>query len=75
MSKMTFDEFTNLVNHHDLTFEYSNDHSVWLRGSAELAKIKAEAKNFPIEDVKRVWTAMVDKFLVPEARENFYWKG
>jgi len=71
---MDFEEFTNLVNKHDLTYEYSDDHSVWQRGQASYDRIKAESKHFPPEDVKRVWNAMVDKQFRPDSRANFYWR-
>lgn len=32
--------FTQLVNEHDLTFNYSDAHTVWKRGCAELSRIK-----------------------------------
>lgn len=71
---MKLEEFEALVNSHDLTYDYSDDGSVWRAGQAQYAKIKEAAKTLPIEDVKRIWKAKVDKTLVEGARENFYWR-
>lgn len=64
---MTFEEFTKLVNAHDLTFSYSDDSSCYRRGSAELNVIRREATNFPLREVERVWNAAVDRKLVANA--------
>lgn len=36
----TLNQFWRILRNHDWTFEYSDDHSVWRRGSAELSAIK-----------------------------------
>lgn len=72
MSKL--EEFTKLVNGHDLTYSYSDDGGVWRRGQAQRDAIRELAKELPREDVERVWNAMVDRSLVPDAREPFYWR-
>lgn len=69
---MTLDEFTTLVNAHDLTYEYSDDPGVYRAGSAALSRIAAASVHFPPEDVVRIWNTMVDKFLIPEAAPQFY---
>ncbi len=71
---MTLEEFEVMVNRHDLTYSYSDDHSVWSRGSSNYKAIRAEAKQFPLEDVKRIWNAAVDRKLIEGAREPFYWR-
>lgn len=71
---MTFAEWSELVKHHDLTYAYSDDHSVYSRGRAVYDLIKYEARNFPSDDCARVWNQMVDRFLIPEARHDFYWR-
>jgi hypothetical protein len=72
--KMTLEEFEQEVNRHDLTYSYSDDHSVWQRGSAHYAKIRKAADSLPREDVERVWNAMVDKRLIEDVRPQFYWR-
>lgn len=71
---MTLKEFEKLVNGHDLTYSYSDDHSVWNNGNAQYKRIKEAAKEFPIEDVKRIWNAKCDRTLVASEAPNWYWK-
>lgn len=70
---MTFAEWTDLVQHHDLTFAYSDDNSVWRNGQEVYDRIIEGAALFPREQVVAVWNAMVDSRLVPHARSTFYW--
>ena len=70
---MTFEEFTQLVNRHDLTYMYSDDNRVWKKGKEEREVIEKEAKNFPIEDVKRVWIEAADRKVSEPHNKNFYW--
>jgi len=74
MSTEAEEEFRKLCKQHDLTYEYSDDHSYWLRGNASLAKVQDAAKLLPREDVVRIWNEVVDTKLIPEARAQFYWK-
>lgn len=71
---MTFDEWCTIVKHHDLTYAYSDDASVYSRGRSVYDLIMHESLSFPQEDCARVWNAMVDRFLIPEARAPFYWR-
>ncbi len=71
---MTLEEFEQEVKHHDLTYSYSDDHSVWQRGSAHYAKIYEAAKSLPREEVERIWNARVDSYLIESARAQFYWR-
>lgn len=71
---MTIEEFEKLVNDHDLTYNYSDDHSVWRNGNAQLKRIREAAKTLPIEDVKRIWNAKCDRTLVASEATNWYWK-
>lgn len=72
---MSFEDWSKLVRVHDLTYAYSDDGAVYRRGAAAYNLIVQEAANFPRADVVKVWnTELVDKFLIPEARNEFYWK-
>lgn len=71
---MTFAEWCDLVRHHDLTFAYSDDNSVWRAGQAVYDRILSESEAFPRSDVITVWNDMVDSRLIPSARSTFYWK-
>lgn len=74
MSTVTEDEFRQLCKSHDLTYEYSDDHSYWQRGSASLAKVQAAAKQLDRETAVRIWNEVVDKKIIPEGRAQWYWK-
>lgn len=37
----TLQEYWDQLNRHDWYYEYSDDHSVWQRGGAELGRLKA----------------------------------
>lgn len=68
------DEFKRLVAQHDLTYQYSDDSRYYNAGRQSYSKIRALADQLPEEETKRIWNAMVDRKLVPNAREQFYWK-
>lgn len=68
------EEFTKLVDQHDLTYDYSDDGAVWRRGCAQKDAIRALAQELPREDVERIWNAKVDRYLVEDARAPFYWR-
>ena len=70
----TLEEFERACACHDLTYRYSDDGSVYRRGSAERARITQAAAKFPREDVERIWNAIVDAKLVDGARQQFYWR-
>lgn len=70
---MSFEDWSKLVRAHDLTYAYSDDHSVYRRGQTSYDLITSEAVNFPPEEVVIVWNEMVRKFLVPDARAMFQW--
>lgn len=71
---MTLDEFETMVKRHDLTYDYSDDGGVWRAGCASEKAIREAARQFSIEDVKRIWNAKVDTCLIEEARAPFYWR-
>jgi hypothetical protein len=71
---MDLAEFTNLVNAHDLTYDYSDDHRVWRNGQAQYDTIVEAAKQFPREEVVKIWNSMVRKSVVEECWNQFYWR-
>jgi hypothetical protein len=71
---MTLEEFAKLVRNHDLTFQFSDDHRCWRSGWDRYQDILEAAKQFPREDVVRIWNAEVDRKIVESARNWFYWK-
>lgn len=68
------EKFKTLVKNHDLTFGYSDDGSVYRRGSESLGEIKRIASTLPREEVVRIWNEVVDSKLAVGFRETFYWK-
>ena len=70
----TLEDFERACVRHDLTYSYSDDGRWWRAGCASEDAIRKAAKKFPREDVERIWNAVVDTKLVPEAREQFYWR-
>jgi hypothetical protein len=70
----TLEELDALIARHDLTFEYSDDHRAWKRGSESLAEIRRVAKEFPREQVVEIWNRHVDRKLREGYRDSFYWK-
>lgn len=69
---MTLDEFEIMVSKHDLTYAYSDDPHWYRRGKQEREEILEAAKQFPREDVVRIWNEMVDRKLLDGT--GFYWK-
>lgn len=56
------DVFREMVRKHDVSYNYSDDHSVWKRGQAQYDKIVAYAKqNLTKEDASRIWNEEVSK--------------
>lgn len=70
---MTLEEFEKLCKAHDLTYDFSDDHSVWLRGEKSLSKIREAASKLKREDVVRVWNSVVDTKIIESHRKQFYW--
>jgi hypothetical protein len=67
------EEFTTLVNQHDLTFEYSDDSRAWRRGKEQLKAIRDLAAKLPPGVAAPIWNAMVDRSVVAEYRAEHYW--
>lgn len=72
---ITEEEFRNMCQRHDLTYDFSDDHRVWMNGQKEFDRIKAIAKELPRETAVRIWNEVVDTKIVPECRTQFYWKA
>lgn len=72
-SAISLSEFERMVREHDLTYSFSDDHRDWMRGRAQRDAILEAAKLLPRSEVVRVWNEMVDKRIVKESRNAFYW--
>lgn len=66
--------FKAMVEKHDLTYSYSDDHRSWTRGETEYKAIVAAAAKLPRNFVVETWNANVDKKLIASVREGWYWK-
>lgn len=66
--------FRHLCISHDLTFEYSDDGSVWRRGRDSFGRIKAFSTRLPREVAVRIWNEAVDKKIQTPHNEEFHWK-
>jgi hypothetical protein len=71
---MTEQSFREMCVRHDLTYDYSDDGSVWRRGRESYAAVREAAKLLPREAAVRIWNEVVDTKLVVRARSEFYWK-
>lgn len=67
-------QFDEMVRGHDVTFEYSDDGSVWRRGQAQRDAIKALAKELPAEYVAEVWNKRMDEMFTAEEAPRWYWR-
>lgn len=61
-------EAIDLLKKHDQTFEYSDDHRVWLTGTAEKNAILKRLNYLPLE----LALSLVDKYITePEIKERW----
>lgn len=67
-------EFEKLIAGHDFTYEYSDDPRYYRHGRKTYSKIRELAEELPEDDAKRIWNSYVDKKLIPDVRDQFYWK-
>ena len=68
------ERFKELVRAHDLTYQYSDDHRYWSRGSRQYSEIRTLAKEIGMEIAMEIWNKEVDRKLREDSREQFYWK-
>lgn len=57
------DDFKKLVEAHDLTYSFSDDHRVWASGQASWEAIDEAAKGLLPRDVAKIWNDKVKKVL------------
>jgi hypothetical protein len=55
----TLSEFYDMLEHHDWTFQYSDDHRYWRRGQQQLGEIQAaiDAGGREYNDLFKQWDA------------------
>ena len=57
-------EFKRLVDNHDLTYSFSDDHRYWVRGQESWAAINEAAKGLDPTDCCNVWNEKVTRELI-----------
>jgi hypothetical protein len=67
--------FTEAVDRHDVSYEYSDDGGVWRRGSEQRAAIRAMAGELPNDKVAQIWNARMDRYFIPSEAPRWYWRG
>lgn len=70
---MTVDKFREMVQSHDITYEYSDDQRVWKKGSMERAAINAARKELGDEICAPVWNEKVMK-MDKDVQKIYLWK-
>lgn len=75
----SLEKFDELVEGHDLTYSYSDDHRYWTRGEESMRKIRAMRDRLIAQDPENkkkcaeIWNKWVDKKLVKSEAPNWYW--
>lgn len=69
------EQFRELVASHDVTFEYSEDITVWRAGRVQRNAILSLAKELPTEVVAEIWNKRMDEYLIADEAPNWYWKA
>lgn len=59
-------EFKQLLNDHDVTFDYSDDPGVYTRGIKSLEAIREYAKQLPLPIAITCWNARMMDFFQPD---------
>jgi len=66
--------FEEMCRDHDLTFEYSDDKTVYRRGRAEKEAILAYARTMDRKKAVEIWNKCVDEKMLPGARMCWHWR-
>ena len=72
------EEFATLVRQHDVSFEYSDDHSAWTRGHNQRAAIMAlfSAQSEETKATMRdTWDAVKRARFTPYYVHEYLWRG
>jgi hypothetical protein len=74
MTNDKIEQFEDLCKAHDLTYTYSDDHSVYMKGSAQYKAIKELAEHIPNETAAEIWNKYVAIKLNESCRNDYLWK-
>lgn len=70
---MSLSELEELIKAHDMTFLFSDNDFLFAEGLKERNHIRECAKNFPFEQVSRIWDKYVDLYVEEDYRKFYYW--
>lgn len=65
--------FRKLVRQHDITYDYSDDGSVWRAGSAAHTRILQLRETIPDAIACEIWNARMDAYFIPEEAPRWHW--
>lgn len=71
---MEWKDFLDLIDRHDLTYEYSDDARKYRQGAASMSLIRQAALTFSTGRVQKVWDEMCDR-KSPANGSMFYWRN
>ena len=65
--------FRKLVRQHDITYDYSDDGSVWRAGSAQRTRINQLRETIPDNIACEIWNARMDEYFIPQEAPRWHW--
>lgn len=71
--KMTIEDFTEMVEQHDMFYEYADDHQAWKKGFNERVDIGQARKELGDEICVPIWNARVSR-MHEDIQEIYRWK-
>jgi hypothetical protein len=73
MTNDKLQQFDELCKVHDLTYTYSDDHSVYQKGKHQYAEIMQLSEHIPYNEARNIWNKNVMEKLNAEYAGEFLW--
>ncbi len=70
---MTIEEFTEMVNSHDICYDYTDDHRAWKKGFNERIAIDNARKELGDKICVPIWNSRVTR-MHEDVQEAYLWK-
>lgn len=70
----TAKKFRELCEAHDITYDFSDDSTVYRRGDDQYKQIVEVSKQIPRNLAVQIWNETVEKKLLPNAWDDYKWK-
>lgn len=67
-------KFRELCEAHDLTYDFSDDSSVYSRGEQQYKEIVELSKQIPRNISRQIWNQTVEKKLLEHAWKDYKWQ-